>query len=69
MKIHYIKTHSGKDILIPCLNKWTEQSWHNDVLPKLEDEIYWANPIEDKYLAYTFCKSKTTCQECLKNAD
>jgi len=65
MKIHYVAHSDGRDLLISCLNKWTEPTWHKDTLPRLPKDVFWADPIEDKYLAYTFNKSIATCEVCL----
>jgi hypothetical protein len=69
MTIHLVKRSEGRDFLIHCLQRWTEPSWYSNVLPKLESEVYWAEPIEANYIAYSFNMGLVTCQECLKDED
>lgn len=65
MTIHFVNHSGGRDLFIDCLQKWTEPTWNSNTLPKLESGIYWAEPIESKYIAYTFSKEKVTCPQCL----
>jgi hypothetical protein len=67
MTIHLVKRSEGRDLLIHCLQRWTEPSWYSNVLPKVESEIYWAEPIESTYIPYTFRLENVTCPECLEN--
>ncbi len=67
MTIHLVKRSEGRDLLINCLQKWTEPSWYSNVLPKVESEVYWAEPIDSNYIPYTFKIENVTCSECLKN--
>jgi hypothetical protein len=69
MITHLVKHSEGRDVLIQCLQKWTEPTWYSNVLPKVESEIYWAEPIDSAYISYTFRIENVTCQECLKNED
>ena len=69
MKIHYVKYSDQKDLLISCLKKWTEPTWYKDTLPKLPEGVFWAEPIEDKYLPYTFELKATTCEDCLNESN
>jgi hypothetical protein len=66
MKIHYVEYSGQKDLLISCLKKWTEPTWHKDTLPKVPEDVFWAEPIYDLYIKYTFAKENTTCEDCLK---
>lgn len=66
MIIHFAEQSDTKDLLIMCYQKWTEPAWYSNVLPKLESEVYWAEPIENNYVPYTYDKSNVTCLECLK---
>ena len=67
MTIHLVKRSEGRDLLINCIQKWTEPSWYSNVLPKVESEVYWAEPIEAAYIAYSFNIDIVTCQECLRD--
>jgi hypothetical protein len=66
MKIHLVQESQQPDLLIHCLQRWTQPAWLSNALPKLESEIFWAEPIIDTYIAYTFSKEKVTCEKCLK---
>ena len=67
MTIHLVKRSEGRDLLIHCIQKWTEPSWYSNVLPKVESEVYWAEPIEAAYIAYSFNIDIVTYQECLRD--
>ena len=69
MKIHYVTNSGGRDLLINCLKKWTEPTWNKDTLPKLREGVFWAEPIEDKYLPYTFETRLVTCEDCLNEGN
>ena len=65
MIIHLVERSDNKDLLIVCYQKWTEPAWYSAVLPKLEHEIYWAEPLESSYIPYTFNKNNSNCLDCL----
>ena len=69
MIIHLVKRSEGKDLLIHCLQRWTESVTYSNALPRVSSEVYWAEPIESTYIPYAFSLENVTCQECIKNED
>jgi len=65
--VHLIEYASQPDIQFVCDKEWSTPSWPSDAWRKgivLPEGIYLA----DNKRRYTFEKSKTTCECCLKLA-
>ena len=65
MIIHFVESSNHKYLLVTCYQKWTEPAWYSNVLPKLDSEVYWAEPIDNNYIPYTLNKNNVTCEDCL----